>query len=425
MRILIVTNYFAPEAGAAAVRLTRLARRLREWGHEITVLTSLPHYPQGCIHASHRGRAVVTTELDGIRVVQTWLLATASPRISRKLPSQFSFMASALLFGLRIPRPDVVLVEAQPVFTSIAGVLLALFKRRPYVLNVSDLWPDHLLSVGALTDTHPLYRVARRMVDFTYRRAERIVAMSPRWAEAIASYVGGDEDKISIIYNGVDLERFRPGLDVAEFRRQHGLGDERVISFIGTFSTQYDFDAMLAVAEHFDQHDGVRILFIGQGSQEAELRDRLHRSSRVTWIPWLAHEEIPQAWNASWLTYWALRDHPLYEGTIPAKAYEAMACGVPMVAAMTGVSADIIRASGAGATVARGDVAGLIREIAKVLDSESLRRRYSEAARRYAEMHYDAQRPALAYERALAEAVGQPDKIALGASQKVAGRPQM
>jgi hypothetical protein len=153
-----VTNYFAPEPGAAAVRLTRLARRLREWDHEITVLTSLPHYPQGCIHPSHRGKAVVTTELDGIQVVQTWLLATANPRISRKLPSQLSFMAGALLFGLRIPRPDAVLVEAQPVFTTIAGVLLALLKRCPYILNVSDLGPDHLLSVGAITDTHPLYR---------------------------------------------------------------------------------------------------------------------------------------------------------------------------------------------------------------------------------------------------------------------------
>jgi colanic acid biosynthesis glycosyl transferase WcaI len=425
MRILLVTNYFAPEAGAAAVRLTRLARRLRERGHEITVLTSLPHYPQGRIHASHRGRAVVTTEVDGIRVVQTWILATASPRIGRKLLSQLSFMASALLFGLRIPRPDVVLVEAQPVFTGIAGVLLALLKRRPYVLNVSDLWPDHLLSVGALTASHPLYRVARRVVDFTYRRAERIVAMSPGWADAIASYVRGHESKISIIYNGVDLERFRPRVEVAEFRRQHDLGDERVISFVGTFSTQYDFDATLAVAEHFDQEDGVRLLFVGQGSQETKLRDRLHRFSRLTWIPWLAHEEIPQAWNASWLTYWALRDHPLYDGTIPAKVYEAMACGVPMVAAMTGVSADIIRASGAGATVVRGDVAGLIREIARVLDSESLRRRYSEAARRYAEMHYDAQRAALAYERTLAEAVGQPDKIALSASSEVAGRSRV
>ena len=425
MRILIVTNYFAPEAGAAAVRLTRLARRLRERGHEITVLTSLPHYPQGRIHASHRGRAVVTTELDGIRVVQTWLLATASPRISRKLPSQLSFMASALLFGLRIPRPDVVLVEAQPVFTGIAGVLLALVKRRPYVLNVSDLWPDHLLSVGAITDTHPFYRLARRMVDFTYRRAERIIAMSPRWAEAIASHLRGHEDKISTVYNGVDLERFRPRLEVAEFRRQHGLGNERIISFIGTFSTQYDFDAMLAVAEHFDRQDGVRILFIGQGSQEATLRERLHRFSRLSWIRWLAHEQMPQAWNVSWLTYWAIRDHPLYDGTIPAKAYEAMACGVPMVAAMTGVTADIIKASGAGATVGCGEVAGLIREIAKVLESDSLRQRHSEAARRYAEVHYDAERAALAYERALAEAVGQPDKIALSASRELAGRPRM
>jgi glycosyltransferase involved in cell wall biosynthesis len=416
MGILIVTNYFAPEAGAAAVRLTRLAKRLRQRGHEITVLTSLPHYPQGRIQASHRGKAVVITEVDGIRVVQTWLLATASPRISRKLPSQLSFMASALLFGLRLPRPDVVLVEAQPVFTGIAGVLIALIKRRPYVLNVSDLWPDHLLSVGAITETHPVYRLARRMVDLTYRRAARIVAMSPRWADAIASYVRGHEDKISVVYNGVDLERFRPRLEVAAFRREHGLGDDRIISFIGTFSTQYDFDAILAVAEHFDRREGVRILFVGQGSQEAKLKERLQRFSRLTWIPWLAHEQMPQAWNVSWLTYWAIRDHPLYDGTIPAKAYEAMACGVPMVTAMTGVTADIIDTSGAGATVPRGDVAGLVREIAKVLGDDALRQRYSEAARRYAEVHYDAERAALAYERALAEALARPERVAAGAS---------
>jgi glycosyltransferase involved in cell wall biosynthesis len=125
---------------------------------------------------------------------------------------------------------------------------------------------------------------------------------------------------------------------------------------------------------------------------------------------------MPQAWNVSWLTYWAIRDHPLYDGTIPAKAYEAMACGVPMVAAMTGVTADIINTSGAGATVPRGDVAGLVREIAKVLGDDALRQRYSEAARRYAEVHYDAERAALAYERALAEALARPERVAAGAS---------
>jgi colanic acid biosynthesis glycosyl transferase WcaI len=417
MSILLVSNYFAPEAGAAAVRLTRLARMLHQRGHQITVLTSMPHYPHGRIPDSHRRKAVITTELDGLRVVQTWLMPTASPRISRKLASQLSFMATALMFGLRISRPDVILVEAQPIFAGFAGVLLALIKRRPYVLNVSDLWPDHLLSVGAVTETHPAYRLARRIVDRTYRGAARIVAMSPRWAESIAAGVRGHEDKIGVIYNGVDLDRFRARLDVAEFRRQHRLGNDRIISFIGTFSTQYDFEVMLSVAEHFDRREGVRTLFVGQGSQEAKLRDHLARFSRLTWIPWLGHEQVPQAWNASWLTYWAIRDHPLYEGTIPAKVYEAMACGVPMVAAMTGVTAEIIEASHAGVTVPRGDVAGLIREIDKVLDADSLRLRYSEAARRYAEAHYDPERVVLAYEATLAQAATEHGKLAARGSR--------
>lgn len=412
MHVLIVTNYFAPEVGAAAVRLTRLAKGLHQRGHQVTVLTSLPHYPQGRIHGSHRGKAMVTTDLNGIRVVQTWLLATSSPRISRKLPSQISFMASALVFGLRIPRPDVILVEAQPIFTGIAGMLLALLKRRPYVLNVSDLWPDHLLSVGALTESHPVYRVARRVVNSAYRRAARIVAMSPRWAEAISAYTGGQEEKITTIYNGVDLARFRPGLDVAEFRRRHALGNAKIISFVGTFSTQYDFDLMLSVAKHFDGREDVRILLIGQGSQDRKLRQQIGSFSRLKWIPWLDHEEIPRAWNASWLTYWAVRDHPLFEGTIPAKFYEAMACGVPMIVAMKGVTAEIIKESGAGTTVPPGDRAGLVREIDKVLAQESLRRRYSEAARHYAQQHFDAERAIVEYERTLAAAAGQPARSA-------------
>jgi colanic acid biosynthesis glycosyl transferase WcaI len=413
MHILLVTNYFAPEGGAAAVRLTRLAKGLHQRGHEVTVLTSMPHYPEGRIHPSHRGKAVVTTDLNGVRVVQTWLLATPSPRISRKLPSQLSFMASALVFGLRLPRPDVVLIEGQPLFTGVAGMLIALAKRRPYVLNVSDLWPDHLLSLGALTENHPVYRLARRVVDTTYRRAARIVTMSPRWAQAIASYVRGHEGKITTIYNGVDLERFRPNLDVAEFRSRHGLGNAKIISFIGSFSTPYDFDTMLAVAKHFDGREGVQILFIGQGSQAAKLREQIGSFSTLKWIPWLDHEEIPEAWNASWLTYWALRDHPLYDGTIPAKVYEAMACGVPMVAAVKGLTAEIIGESGAGATVPPGDVPGLAREIEKTLTQESLRGQYSDAARQYAERRYDAERIIQEYETTLADAAGRLDKSPL------------
>lgn len=403
MQVLIVTNYFAPEGGAASLRLTRLARQLHRRGHEVTVLTSLPHYPQGRIHDDYRGRLTVTTDLDGIRVVQTWLLATSSPRISRKLVSQLSFMVSALLRGIALPRPDVVLVEGQPVFTGIAGALLATLKRRPFVLNVSDLWPDHLLSVGALSATHPAYRLARRIVDTMYRRAAAIVAMSPRWAEIIDSQIERPA-AATTIYNGVDLDRFRPGLDSSEFRRKHALDNQKICSFIGTFSTQYDFDVMLRVAAALSEDDQVQMVFIGQGSQEAVLRQHLDRSANIRWIPWVSADEVPQAWHASYVTYFALRDHPLYRGTIPAKLYEATASGVPIVAAMEGVGAELVEASGAGVTVACGDAAGLGRALQEILADETARDRYSAAGRRYAEARFDAERVADSYEQILSNA---------------------
>lgn len=403
MQILMVTNYFAPEGGAAAVRLTRLAKKLHRRGHQVTVLTSLPHYPHGRVHERYRGRFSVVDEVDGIRVVQSWLLATPSPRISRKMISQFTFMISAGLRGLGLPRPDVVLIEGQPIFTAIAGMAIATLKRRPYVLNVSDVWPEHVLPV-ALSERHPAYRVARRVVDLIYRRARAIVAMSPRWAEMIAGHLAGRPATITTICNGVDLETFRPGLDTAAFRQKYSLGEKKICSFIGTLATQYDLDVMVQVATRLGRDPRLQIVFIGQGSQGEALRRHLEQVADVRWIPWIDFAEVPLAWNASYVTFFALRSHPLYQGTIPAKLFEAMASGVPVLAAMDGVGAKIIEDAGAGVAVPCGDGDGLGRALEEVLGQAELRQRYALAARRYAEAHFDAEQVAAAYEATLAAA---------------------
>jgi glycosyltransferase involved in cell wall biosynthesis len=339
-------------------------------------------------------------------VIRAWLWATPSPRISRKLISQASFMLSAGLRGLPLPRPDVVFIEAQPIFTSLAGVLLARWKRVPYVLNVSDLWPDHLLSVGAMTATHPAYRAARWLVDRTYRGAAGIVAMSPAWAEAIAGYIGAN-DKIRVIYNGVDLERFRPGLDAAAFRQKYNLGDTRLVTFIGTLATQYDLDTMLNAAERLAARSDTQVVFIGGGSQNETLRAELARRdlSNLRWLDWIDHNEIPLAWAVSDVTFWALRDQPLYRGTIPAKLYEALACGLPVVAAAEGVGTQMITDSGAGYCVPFRDAAGLAEQINRLLGDAALRDQCARAARAYAERHFDPQRVAGAYEAVLSHCV--------------------
>ncbi len=409
MHILLVTSYFEPDQGAAAVRLSRLARLLQARGHQITVLTTLPNYPHGRILDGYRGKFQVVENRDGVRVIQTWLWATRSPKISRRLVSQLSFMFTAALRGLFIPRPDVVLIESQPVFTSLAGVLLSRLKRAPYVLNVSDFWPEYLLAVGALSASSPLYRIFYWLVNVTFRGARRIVTLLHSLAENIEGRIGQGE-KITTIYNAVDLRRFRPGLDTTSFRQQHGAsGDEKWVSFIGTFGTHMDFETMLDVAAHFNDRQDVRFVLIGTGGQRDRVEQRLTQPdlSRVRWIGWIDHADMPLAWNASHITFWAVHDHPLYRSILQSKTYEAMACGTPVVIAVEGITADLMRRSEAGVTVPFKDKDGLIAAITRLLDDEDFHRRCSQSGRAYAEQNFDADRVAERYEAVLLDAAGQ------------------
>lgn len=404
--LLLVTHYYAPDGGAAATRLTPLAHYCMKQGWQVTVLTTMPHYPQGVIHESYRKRWSVVETIDGVRVIRVWLWTTSSARISRKLMSQLSFMVSAMGRGLGIVRPDVVLIEAQPIFTGVAGRILATVKRAPYVLNVSDLWPDHLLSVGAVQETSFIYRLARWVVDTGYRGSKALVAMSPEWARKLAVY-SNQPDKITTILRGTDLKHFHPAQSVADFRAKHRLGNARIVSFIGTFATQYDFEQQLAVAERLKAREDVLFLYVGTGSQKEFVQERAKQLPNVRLIDWVAHDEIPIVWASSTVNYWSMRPEPLYEGTIPAKLYEAFACGVPVVAAQRGESARLITESGGGLVVEPNDSDSLVEALLSVLDSEAKRAEMSQKARTYAESHFDFEQSLGRYEQLLRQVVAQ------------------
>ena len=148
----------------------------------------------------------------------------------------------------------------------------------------------------------------------------------------------------------------------------HHLGDKTIVSVIGTFATQYDFPAMLRVAEQLQGRDNVLFLLIGTGSQQAYVQARSHELDNVRVMDWLPHEQMPLAWNASAVTMWALRDEALYRGTIPARFYEALACGTPVVAAQSGTCRVLLDESGAGLTVAPGQVDALRVALEHLLD---------------------------------------------------------
>jgi glycosyltransferase involved in cell wall biosynthesis len=409
MNILFVTTYFMPDSGAAAVRLTRLTKQFAARGHQVTVLTTMPHYPKGEIAADYRGKFTVSETQDGVRVVRTWLFATPKPNIGLRLLSQNSFMLTALLRGVWLPRPDVVLVEAQPVFTSLAGMLLAWLKHTPYVLNISDLWPEYLLVAGVMRETHPLYRVFKGLVNLNQRYADGIIGLYPSILDSVRTRIGDGKNR-HVIYNAVDLARFHPNVDDTAFRAKYHLTPSaKLIVFIGAFVVQVDFETMFTAIERVDfaRHPDAQIVLIGTGVQREIVSAWVatQPTERVRWLGWINHDEMPQAWAAASMAFWAIRPHNLYRTTIQAKTYEAMAAGVPIVAAVEGLTTTLIERSGAGITVPFGDGSALAAAIERLLDDQALRAQMSAHGRVYAEAHFDPERVANAYEVVLKQAI--------------------
>lgn len=405
MRVLIFTHYFAPDSGAAAVRLSRLAKLLHQRSHTISVMTTMPHYPKGRIAEAYRGKLASTENWHDIDVNRSWLWATPSPKIAFRLVSQLSFMVSAVLRSLTIPKPEIVLIEAQPIFTAVAGVVYAKLKRTRYVMNVSDFWPEYLTAVGVLSETHPLYQLFMWLINWTYRGADAIITMYPTLIEGIEARTGRT-GKTTNIYNGVDLTVFRPDLDVTPFVEKHGLANKKLVTFVGTFGSHIDFKTMLDAAALLSSRADIKFVLIGTGAQNEALKQRLNEDdlSKVVHIGWVDHSEVPLAWAASYLTFWAIRNHSLYRQILQSKMYEAMASGVPLAIATEGLTAEILHASGSGLTAQFEDSQGLADAITTIVDDVSLREKMSKRARLYAEQHFDALKVAERYEEILLNA---------------------
>jgi glycosyltransferase involved in cell wall biosynthesis len=179
--------------------------------------------------------------------------------------------------------------------------------------------------------------------------------------------------------------------DVAAFREKYHLGDKKIVSFLGTFATQYNFQAIIDVAAKLQARDDTLVLMIGTGSQREYVHTRIESEHlpNLRLMDWIPHDEMPLAWNVSTVTYWAMQDHDLFTGTIPAKLFEAMACGIPIVAAQGGEIPAILEASGGGLYVKVGDTDGLAQAVESVLDDAALRQQLSANARAYAEREFD------------------------------------
>lgn len=389
MRVLILTQYFPPEVGAAQGRLAALARELRGHGDEVTVVTALPNYPGGRIYPKYAGRLYLRDDWDGFPVYRTWLYPSLGTGL-RRLFNYASFAVTSLWGLSRAGRPDLLFVESPPMSLGIPGIMAARAWGVPLVFNVADLWPDAIRAVGALGDGVAL-RLAGRLERFLYRQATYVNAVTRHWQRTLIEERGVPAEKVLFLPNGVDTTRYRPTEPDRALRSRLGLEGKQVVVYAGTHGYAHAVDIALRAARLLTGHPAIHFVFVGDGSQKPELvrlaRDLALRN--VTFLDPVPPDEVGRFLSIAACGLVTLRGSAYFEAVRPVKTWAILACGRATVFSGAGEGADLVREADAGIVVPPEDPAALAAAIREVCADPARAEAYGRRGRRYAEEHLD------------------------------------
>jgi len=392
VRIVYVSQYYPPEMGAPAARVSAFARRWAALGHDVTVVTTFPNHPTGVIPPGYRGHLRLIENDHGVRVVRTFLYAAANKGIIKRGLCYISFAISSVVQGY-VPsgRPDVVIATSPQFLVMLSGWLLSRLKGVPLVTEIRDLWPDSIVAVGALPATSPLVRGLAVLERFVYRQSDLVISVTRSFVPLLRAR---GARRVVFISNGADPTHFGSSADRAGVRARFGLGDRFVASFVGTLGMAHGLDTILDAAEILRERPDVLFWLVGEGARSAELRDEARRRGldNVRFEGQLPREDIPGVLAASDAALVLLRPDPLFETVLPSKMFEAMAAACPVILGVRGESRTLLDESGGGIGIEPGSGAALASAVIELAADPGRRQRCGALGRAYvtARLSHDA-----------------------------------
>lgn len=351
MKILFLTDNFPPEVNAPASRTFEHCRRWVNAGHDVTVITCAPNFPKGKVFAGYKNKLWQCEIMDGIYVIRVWSYITSNSGIKLRILDYMSYMVSAIVAAPFVRGTDLVIGTSPQFFTACAAYVVSRVKRKPFVFELRDIWPESIKAVGAMKDS-AVIRMLERIELHLYHRADRIISVTNSFKSTLVDR-GVDDGKISVVTNGVDLTRFQPRTKDLELTANLGLEDKFVAGYIGTHGMAHALETILraaALLRDVPGGDRFRILLIGDGAQKAALEKQAseQRLDNLLFIDSVPKEEVVRYWSLLDVSIIHLRKTDLFKTVIPSKLFEGMGMGVPVLHGVAGESAEIVEREGVG-----------------------------------------------------------------------------
>lgn len=331
MKILFLTENFPPETNAAATRVYERALYWLRDGHQVTILTCAPNFPQGKLFDGWDNTWRQVQHMDGLRVVRVKTYISANEGFAKRTLDFVSFMVTAYGAGLFEDRPDVVISTSPQFFAAVGGWALAASRRVPFVFELGDLWPRSITAVGAMKPS-PVIRALEGLELFLYRRAAAVIALTRAFKDDLIRRAI-DPRKVAVVINGVDLPRYAPRPRDAELAAAWGLTGKFVLGYVGTHGMAHGLINVLDAAERLKDDDRIRFLFVGAGAERQMLMEQAAARglTNVVFQGMQPKEMMPRIWSLCDVALVHLKDDPAFAEVIPSKIFEAMGMGLPLL----------------------------------------------------------------------------------------------
>jgi glycosyltransferase involved in cell wall biosynthesis len=346
IRILFITDNFPPEVNAPA---TRTYEHCQEWikkGAEVTIITCAPNFPHGNVYEGYKNKLYQKDNIGGIEVIRVWSYISSNSGFSKRVLDYISFAFMAFWVGL-FQKYDVIIATSPQFFTTWTAWGLSKIRRKPWIFELRDLWPESIKTVGAMKQGKVI-DILEKIELGLYRSCDKVVAVTDAFKANLIGR-GIDADKIEVITNGSNMALFSPREKDRVLLNDLGLEDKFIIGYIGTHGMAHSLDFIVQSLKSIES-SSIHFLFIGDGAMKKKivaLAEEL-KLNNITFLAPVSKNEVPAYLSIIDVSLAPLKKEDNFKTVIPSKIFEASAMQKPTLLGVEGQAQEIIETYDAG-----------------------------------------------------------------------------
>jgi len=405
MKFLLIHQIFLSPKEGGGTRHFELARFAVQKGHQASVVASDVSYLDGKPIPTESEPEIV----EGVEIYRARTLNTINKSFTLRAIAFMSFMITAVFKGLKVRDIDVVMGTSPPLLQGISAWVIATIRRKPFLMEIRDLWPDFAIDMGVLKNPVLIW-IARRIEVFLYRRAVHLLVNSPAYRTYLIEQRGIPSEKITVIANGVDPTMFDPKEKGLAFRSEFGLEDKFIVAYTGAIGPANDLPTVTRAAERLRDRKDICFLIVGDGKDRPQIEKIVaeQKLENVLMVGLRPKSEMPSILAAADACLATLKNIPMFKTTYPNKIFDYMAAGRPIVLGIDGVIREVVEEAKAGIFVCPGNDRELAEAVVKLADDRASAEAMGRNGREHVSKHFNRADQSDEFVKLLVDLIGDP-----------------